>query len=155
MSLATALFLVPNKPRTGVLVSLSHPLLTQASTQLYTFSGFGLTPKFPLPPFSAWLWSGDLSDCSDLQGFGGCGGSRGLQGPPGASGGLRRPPAASGAPGLVVLLGRCGALGDVGFRSGFRVLFGPALPAASAGLQGFPGASGGLRGPGALGVKIW
>ena len=42
--------LVPNKPRTGVLVSLSHPLLTQASTQLYTFSGFGLTPAY-LPGF--------------------------------------------------------------------------------------------------------
>ena len=40
--------LVPNKPRSGVLVYSSHPLLTQASAQLYSFSGFGLTPKFPL-----------------------------------------------------------------------------------------------------------
>ena len=37
--------LVPNKPRLGVLVYSSHPLLTQASAQLYSFSGFGLTPE--------------------------------------------------------------------------------------------------------------
>ena len=64
--LATALFLVPNKPRTGVLVSLSHPLLTQASTQLYTFSGFGLTP-----PGLGRLW-GHVGFGSGFASFLGC-----------------------------------------------------------------------------------
>ena len=36
--------LVPNKPRAGALVYSSRPLLTQASAQLYSFLGFGLTP---------------------------------------------------------------------------------------------------------------
>ena len=81
-------FLVPNKPRTGVLVSLSHPLLTQASTQLYTFFGFRANPLNSHSPPSL-----------DLRG------PPGVQGPPGASG--SQPPGTSGA---------SGASGCLGFR---------------------------------------
>ena len=91
-----ALFLVPNKPRTGVLVSLSHPLLTQASTQLYTFSGFGLTPYSHSPPslpgshmmLSGPFWGFFLT----VERFGAF---EGLRWPPGASRGLRGPPGPS------------------------------------------------------------
>ena len=40
--------LVPDKPRIGVLVHSSHPLLTQVSAQLYSFRASGRRPKFPL-----------------------------------------------------------------------------------------------------------
>ena len=69
--------LVPNKARIGVLVYSSHPLLTQASAQLYSFSGFRLTLSIP-PPLS--LFNGPAAAGE-------------------ASGGLRGPPRASGASG--------------------------------------------------------
>ena len=132
--LATALFLVPNKPRTGVLVSLSYPLLTQASTQLYTFSGFGLTlnshspPSLPDFPVSAvcGTFLGLFPDC--LETFGASGG---LQG---ASGGLWGP------------LGGLRASGA----------FGVGVCAFFWGCQALWGASGGLPGPpGTCGAPVW
>ena len=35
---------MPNKPRIGVLVDSSYPVLTQAPPQTYSFSGFRLVP---------------------------------------------------------------------------------------------------------------
>ena len=91
--LATALFLVPYKARTGVLVSLSHPLLTQASTQRASRAS---EPSGLVVGFAFFL---GCRPCRRLPQA-----SRGLRGPP-------QPPGAFGARMLGLVVGFASFLG--------------------------------------------